>query len=99
MTINKKKLAKSACIALGDDPKREGPWRLWWHESPYANMVDAILNDIAKQGFVIAPKEPTKEMVTVGKEVGLWRDDELTFARSIYKAMLSASPSIPEKEA
>jgi hypothetical protein len=35
-------VAKAICIALKDDPEREGPWDTWWMQSRYAEAAIAI---------------------------------------------------------
>lgn len=37
------RVARAICVAQGDDPEREGPFREWFRESPYRAMALAAL--------------------------------------------------------
>lgn len=37
-----KTAAHAICLALGDDPEREGPWDSWWMHSKYAEAALAV---------------------------------------------------------
>lgn len=39
----RERVAKDLCLAMGDDPDREGPWLEWWEKSAYGVGADAAI--------------------------------------------------------
>jgi len=98
MQVDRASLARAICIANGDDPEREGPFRTWMEESPYWMMAAASLAEITEQGFVIVPREPSEAMIRA-VDVALherWPNARL-MAVAAYVAMILASLSASEQ--
>lgn len=64
-------MARAICVAMGDDPDREGPWEGWFAISPYAREAQAALaayhTHLAERGLVIVPEVPTEAMLDAAK--------------------------------
>ena len=43
--LDVERVARAICLALGDDPDREGPWETWWLQSPYATAARMAMRE------------------------------------------------------
>lgn len=49
-------VARALCLAMGDDPEREGPFSGWFYLSPYALQADAAIAIVERDAFERAAK-------------------------------------------
>jgi hypothetical protein len=58
--------------------------------------IDAILSEIAEQGYVIVPREPTEAMIAAGQATDCVHGDMNCGAENAYLAMIeAANPPTP----
>lgn len=96
-------MARAICASLGVNPDANGtdgtPYSAW---KPFAEDAEIALTALSEAGWVVVPIKPTQEMVDAcwGDTVD-WaavEEAEVEGVQSIYRAMLSASPSLSKKE-
>lgn len=76
-------MARAMCVAVGDNPDREGPWAEWWQDSPYTAAALAALKAL-RDGV-------TPGMVEAGeKEAQALYADDVYFA-DCFHAMIDAA--------
>lgn len=99
-------IARALCKAEGANPDGHGVCEKGLDPEPAWRYFDsearAVLTALSEAGWVVVPIKPTQEMVDAcwGDTVD-WaavEEAEVEGVQSIYRAMLSASPSLSKKE-
>jgi len=84
--------AKAACIAMGDDPEREGPWLTWYHDSAYVQGISAALSALEAAGFAIVPLVASEGIVNAGSLPADMRwTSPNSCAKNVYREMIQAA--------
>ena len=76
---------------------RRADYRYFWEN--YATQADAVLEWMDEEGYILAPKEPTKAMLDAGIEaIKYGRLNKYEVVRALYVAMINEPPQgAPER--